>query len=269
MLSPGQIIDGKYRIERCLAEGGMGAVYLGQNTRIGRQVAIKVLHGVLAKQGVQVERFEQEAQLLARIGSQYIVEVLDMGDLPSGDSYMVMEYLEGESLGERLHRRKRLEPDEAVQIVEQALTGLEAAHGAGVVHRDIKPDNLFLQRRPEGELIKILDFGVSKLQLDTQDLRHSKLTLNGTLVGTPQYMSPEQARGHETDHHTDIFAMGIVLFECIAGETPFVGENMHDLLFKVALEEPRTLASLRPDVDPKLESIVRRATARSPDNRYA
>jgi eukaryotic-like serine/threonine-protein kinase len=264
MLAPGQIIDGKYRIIEQIAEGGMGAVFLGDNTRIGRKVAIKVLNASLAKHGVSVERFEQEAQLLARIGSEHIVSVLDMGDTPDGNSYMVMEYLEGETLGERLCRCSKLAIDESIAIAEQMLDGLAAAHSAGVVHRDIKPDNLFLTRRGERECVKILDFGVSKLVSE----QPFSLTLNGTLVGTPAYMSPEQARGHAIDLRTDLYAVGVVLYECISGETPILGENTHELLFRVAQEDPRPLESLVPDLDAGLAAIVRKALTRDREERF-
>jgi serine/threonine-protein kinase len=267
-LAPGQIIDGKYRIIRSLGEGGMGAVLLGENTRIGRQVAIKVLHASLAEQGTQVERFELEAQLAAKIGSEHIVEVFDMGDLPNGESYMVMEYLQGESLGDRLSRERRLTPELLTGVAAQALSGLARAHEARIIHRDMKPDNIFLARRGNTETVKLLDFGVSKLLADNQRRDGSNLTLGGTLVGTPAYMSPEQARGHAIDHRTDLYALGVVLYECACGHTPFGSDNIQQILFQVALEEPPALLSIVPDLDPQFAAIVARAMARQPEDRF-
>ena len=163
-LQTGQIIEGKYRILRLLGEGGMGAVYEGENVRIHRQVAIKVLHAGIAENVDAVQRFEREAQAAGRIGSDHIVEVLDLGNLPDGDRFMVMEYLDGESLSQRIQARGRLTPREAVPLMTQLLEGLGAAHGAGIIHRDLKPDNIYLltRRRGSGDFVKILDFGISK-----------------------------------------------------------------------------------------------------------
>src|SRR5690349_12480299 len=170
MLSTGDIIEGKYRIVRLLGEGGMGAVYEGENTRIHRRVAIKVLHAAVAAKADVVQRFEREAQAAGRIGSDHIVEVLDLGNLPGGERFMVMEYLEGESLGDRLKRRQRLPPVEVAPVLIQLLEGLIAAHAAGIIHRDLKPDNVFLMANKGGQkdFVKVLDFGVSKFNaLDT------------------------------------------------------------------------------------------------------
>src|SRR5688572_4085479 len=164
MLSTGDIIDGKYRIVRPLGEGGMGAVYEGENTRIHRRVAIKVLHSNVAEQQEAVQRFEREAQAAGRIGSEHIVEVLDLGTLANGDRYLVMEYLEGDSLSSRIKNKGRITPQELCPVAYQLLEGLAAAHGAGIIHRDLKPDNVYLLKSRAGkpDFVKLLDFGISK-----------------------------------------------------------------------------------------------------------
>jgi serine/threonine-protein kinase len=200
MLYPEDVIDGKYRIVQLIGKGGMGAVYEGENLRIKRRVAIKVLHARLAEDQSAVQRFEREAQAAARIGSERIVEVLDLGDLPSGDRYMVMEFLDGESLRERMHVHERMDPVELLPIVVELLEGLAAAHAAGIVHRDLKPDNIFLlaEHKSRSAGVKILDFGVSKFRTASGD---TSTTQTGQALGTPLFMSPEQARGSkEVDH---------------------------------------------------------------------
>ena len=164
-LSTGDVIDGKYRIVRLIGEGGMGAVYEAENMRIHRKVAIKVLHSGVAQTGEAVSRFEREAQAAGRIGSEHIVEVLDLGNLPSGDRYMVMEFMDGDSLSQRIRQRGRVQPVELYPIARQLLEALAAAHGAGIVHRDLKPDNVFLVKHDTDPLFaKIVDFGISKIE---------------------------------------------------------------------------------------------------------
>src|SRR5262245_13775390 len=181
----------KYRIVRQLGEGAMGAVYEGENVRIRRRVAIKVLHAHIAEKGDALRRFEREAQAAGRIGSEHIVEVLDMGELPDGSRFMVMEFLEGSTLDQRIRSRRRLTPEEASPIVCQLLAGLSAAHAAEIIHRDLKPANIFLANRG-GDFVKILDFGVSKFNVLSDEM---SMTSTGAVLGTPFYMSPEQAKG--------------------------------------------------------------------------
>ncbi len=266
-LSPGQIVDGKYRVVRMIGEGGMGAVYEGENLRIGRRVAIKVMHAEAVANTDLLRRFQREAQAAAKIGSGHIVDVLDLGDLPNGESFMVMEYLEGESLGARLGAG-RLTASDAALIAHQLLDGLGAMHCAGIIHRDLKPGNVFLARTPKGEIVKILDFGVSKFTSLPDD--PEMMTRSGAVMGTPHYMSPEQARGNnkEVDQRTDLYALGVILYRAVSGALPFDGENFHELLFKIALETPAPLETLVPDVDPAFVEIVMRAMSRDPTARY-
>src|SRR6187401_2004204 len=222
-LSPGDLIDDKYRIVRLIGEGGMGAVYEGENTRIRRRVAIKVLHGNVAGMADAVARFEREAQAAGRIGSEHIVEVLDLGALPDGDRYLVMEYLDGDGLGTRIKNRTHLTPAELCPIAFQLMEGLAAAHGAGIIHRDLKPDNVFLLRSRHGkqDFVKLLDFGISKFSALSGDSGFS-MTRTGAVMGTPYYMAPEQAKGsRELDHRVDIYATGVILYEALTGQVPF------------------------------------------------
>ncbi len=268
-LSPGEIIDDKYRIVRLIGEGGMGAVYEGENARIHRRVAIKVLHAEVAANGDAVARFEREAQAAGRIGSEHIVEVLDLGTLPSGARYLVMEFMDGDSLSKRIKQRGRLSPQELYPIARQLLEALMAAHGAGIVHRDLKPDNVFLLASRHGgpEFLKLLDFGISKFS----DLHGavSSMTRTGAVMGTPYYMAPEQAKGsRQLDHRVDLYAVGVVMYEALTGKVPFDAETFNELLFKIVLETPRPIEELAPGMDPNLCAIVRRAMAREPNERF-
>lgn len=269
-LSTGDIIDGKYRIVRLLGEGGMGAVYEGDNTRIHRRVAIKVLHSGVAENADAVQRFEREAQAAGRIGSQHIVEVLDLGDLPDGDRYMVMEYMAGDSLSERIRKVGKLRPDQIYPIAHQLLEGLQAAHAAGIIHRDLKPDNVFVltEHGNQRDFVKILDFGISKFSALGNESGFS-MTRTGAVMGTPYYMSPEQAKGAKgMDQRADLYSVGVILYECATGQVPFNADTFNELLFKIVLEEPPPLESLVPDINPGFAEIIRRAMAREPAHRF-
>ena len=263
-MTPGQIIDGKYRVGRLIGEGGMGSVYEGENLRIGRRVAIKVLHPEVSSRLHVVDRFVQEARAAAKIGSVHIADVLDLGDLPGGESFIVMEFLEGENLEDRA-RRGRMDPLELAQIAVQLLEGLAQVHDAGIVHRDLKPENVFLARGKGGDTVKVLDFGVSKFQTPL-----GMSTDTGAIVGTPFFMAPEQARGSnkEIDARTDIYAVGVILYRCAAGHVPFEAANFHELLFKIVLEAPTPLEVLVPGIDPGFVALVVKAMAREPANRF-
>ncbi|WP_437820893.1 serine/threonine protein kinase [Sorangium sp. So ce1078] len=265
----GETIDGKYRIVRLLGQGGMGAVFEGENVRIRRRVAIKLLHANISSQAESVARFEREAQAAARIGSDHICEVLDLGVLPDGTRYMVMEYLEGETLGAKIERMGRLGPEITVPIMVQVLEALGAAHAAGIIHRDLKPDNIFIIPSKAGlsNFVKVLDFGVSKFsQLAGSEM---SMTRTGAVVGTPYYMSPEQARGSSpVDQRTDIYAMGVLLYQATTGQVPFDAATFNELLFKIVLETAPVPQQLVPDLDVEFSGMIQKAMAREPGARF-
>ena len=262
-LAIGDTIDGKYEIVRLLGEGGMGAVYEGINTRIHRRVAIKVLHSGVAGNEEAMKRFEREAQAAGRIGSEHIVEVLDLGDLPAGERYMVMEFLEGEPLSARM-AKGRMAPRDIAKIVVDMLEGLEAAHRANIVHRDLKPDNVFILAK--GDFTKIVDFGISKFNAMGGEF---SMTRTGAVMGTPYYMAPEQAKGgKDIDHRVDVYAVGVILYQAVVGSVPFDAGTFNELLFKIVLEPPPRILDIVPQVDPMFAGIVERAMAREVADRY-
>ena len=259
----GQVIEGKYRIVRLIGEGGMGAVYEGENVRIHRRVAIKVLHAAFTNNTDVVQRFEREAQAAGRIGNDHILEVLDLGTLQDGSCFMVMEFLDGDPLNKRIQGRGRLTPRELAPLGKQVLEGLGAAHGAGIIHRDLKPDNIFILKEKAGkaDYVKIIDFGISKFQPLAGD--GMKMTRTGAVMGTPYYMSPEQASGsREADARSDLYAIGVIFYEAVTGHVPFDAPTFNQLLFKIVLSEPPPPRSIVPDLDPAFESIILKAMAR-------
>jgi len=267
-LQIGDTLDSKYRIVRLLGEGGMGAVFEGENTRIHRRVAIKVLHAGVATSADAVQRFEREAQAAGRIGSEHIVEVLDLGNLPDGERYMVMEYLEGESLADRITKRGRISPQVTVGFVIDILEGLRAAHDAGIIHRDLKPDNVFLlaSRSGKKDFVKLVDFGISKFNVVGNEF---SMTRTGSVMGTPYYMAPEQAKGHRAvDHRADLYSIGVILYETVCGEVPFSAETFNELLFKIVLEEAPPLEQRVPGIDQDFVNIVVKSMARDPAQRF-
>ncbi|MBL9027823.1 MAG: serine/threonine protein kinase [Myxococcales bacterium] len=268
-LSVGQVVDGKYRIVRLLGQGAMGAVFEGENVRIHRRVAIKVLHAAVAARKDLVDRFEREAQAAGRIGSAHIVEVLDLGELPDGSRYLVMEYLDGEALSGRMQSCGRMLPGQILPILRQLLVGLGAAHQAGIVHRDMKPDNVFLLKELAGQpdFVKVLDFGVSKFNVLNSE--EASMTKTGAVMGTPYYMSPEQAKGaRDLDARSDLFAVGVILYEAVTGNVPFDGETFNELMFKIALQDPPPPETIVPGLDPAIGRMIRKAMAREPGQRF-
>jgi serine/threonine-protein kinase len=262
------LVAGKYRIDGLLGQGGMGVVYRATHMVSGKRVALKwMLPAGDAKEEL-AERFVREARATARIDHPNVVDVYDVG-VQDGSVYLVMELLHGESLAECLERGA-LAPVEAVGILMHALRAVAAAHAEGVIHRDLKPDNIFLCQGPDGEPRepKVLDFGISKVAASS-DMRDMSLTQSGTVMGTPFYMSPEQVRGlRDVDERGDVYAFGVILYEMLSGAFPFDAETYNELILKIVTEEPTPLLSLRSDLDPILASVVARAMARDREQRY-
>jgi serine/threonine-protein kinase len=262
---------GNYRVTARLGEGGMGIVYLAEHPALGRKAAIKVLHPQMASDPQVVSRFFQEARASNAIRHPNIVDTYDVGTLPDGASYIIMELLEGESLQDRLKREGRLSVRAALDFACQAAGALAAAHEKGIVHRDLKPDNLFVSpdpRMPGHEQIKILDFGIAKLAGDFRS-EVSHKTRTGTLMGTPLYMSPEQCLGvREVDRRSDIYALGCILYEMLCGAPPFVSEGFGALINMHINQPPVVPSRFNRDVRPAVEKAVLRMLAKSPEDRF-
>ncbi len=237
----GQLLLERYEIRRVVADGGMGRVYEALDLVERRNVAIKILHAEIARDPVQVERFKREFQVSRQLSHSHIVEVIDFTDLKDGSYALVMEYLFGEELRQALDRERYLPPARIVRMISQVALGLDPAHKNHLVHRDLKPDNVFLCQTPEGDIIKLLDFGSVKDKAEGA----KKLTVMGTTIGSPYYMSPEQAQGLDTlDHRADIWALGAILFECMAGQVPFAGVNGPQILLSILTKEAPPLSTI-------------------------
>jgi len=262
----GQTLGDKYRVRRLIGSGGMGAVYEVEHTFTRRVGALKLLHQTYAGQSKVVERFIREASAAGRIGNAHIVETMDAGRFPSGEPYMFMELLTGSPVNDLVASRGRLQLGEAVEIAAQAAEGLAAAHAMGIVHRDIKPENLFLCAGDK-PFIKILDFGISKFA--PGDGESYRLTAEGAALGTPYYMSPEQVLGSSNvDARTDVYSLGVVLYECLTGQVPFQADALPALSVKIHSGEYAPLSTLRHDVPRDLEAVVSRAMATDPEARF-
>ncbi|HWA74479.1 MAG TPA: serine/threonine-protein kinase [Polyangiaceae bacterium] len=266
-MSPGDVLAGKYRVERVLGAGGMGVVVAALHLELEERVAVKFLLPEYADNENAAKRFLREARAAARIKSEYVARVIDVGRLETSAPYMVMEYLEGRDLS-ALVSGGPLPIDDAVDYVIQACHAMAEAHAAGIVHRDLKPANLFLAQRSDGtRVIKVLDFGISKGAAGG-DLPEASLTKTSTMMGSPYYMSPEQMRSaRDVDHRTDIWSLGVILFELISGRTPFQGDSLPGLLTSIMTDTPPSLTGLRPDVPLALEQIVLRCLRKSRDDR--
>jgi tRNA A-37 threonylcarbamoyl transferase component Bud32 len=258
---------GQYRVTGTLGRGGMGVVHAAEHALLGRRAAIKVLRSELSRNEEAVTRFFNEARAAAAIRHPGIVEVYDFGWTPDGAAFLVMEYLEGESLTQRSERARFRWPA-ALAIARQIAGALAAAHAMGIVHRDLKPDNVFLVPDPDvpgGERIKLLDFGIAKLE-EVSSMLHS-VTQTGVVVGTPSYMSPEQCRGVAVDHRADLYALGCVIYELCCGRPPFVGEGGGDLLAAhIHLPVP-AMSNTNADIPQIVEALVRRLLAKAPNDR--
>jgi serine/threonine protein kinase len=264
----GSVLDGRYRVDAVLGKGGMGRVYKGEHTGIGRAVAIKVLHPDLGRNKEAAARFQREALASGRLDHPNIVGVSDFGVMEDGSLYLVMEALEGEGLGARLERDKRVPWPESADIMRQVLAGLRHAHDKGVVHRDIKPDNIFLATKDGERIIKILDFGIAKLYAGSGD--DPAMTRAGLTVGTPAYLSPEQAVGGEIKPASDLYSLSVVFFEMLTGRAPFEDKDPLQIMTAHVSRDVPTFAEVAPDlrVPPALEAVIRRGLEKMQADRF-
>ncbi len=268
----GQIADarlglrfGDYVVAAHVADGAMGRVYEGRHAQTKQRVAIKVLHPDVAKDKVAVERFKREFETAQGIDSPYVVRMIDFGETPDGSYFLTMEYLSGLELGALLRRDTSVPKARALRILAQIALGLEDAHSFGVIHRDLKPDNIFLVESPEGDQIRILDFGSVKLQMETGP----KLTAFGTTLGSPYYMSPEQAMGKaDVDNRTDGFALAAIFYEMLSGKIAFDGKQVAEILMKIVNSMPEPLSRVAPGMPPGLDDLIEKGVAKDKKKRF-
>lgn len=264
-VNPGDVLAGKYRVERVLGQGGMGVVVAAKHLHMDQRVAIKFLLPDLASHPETVARFAREANAAVKIQSEHVARVIDVGTLESGAPYMVMEYLEGSDLSDLVARRGPLPWHEVVEYVLQACEAIAEAHVTGIVHRDLKPANLFLIRRADGSpCVKVLDFGISKA---ADAASGSALTQTAAMMGSPKYMSPEQLKSsRDVDARTDIWALGVILYELLSGEGAFRADTMPQLYVAIIQDPPQPLR--RPDVPPGLVQVILRCLEKDPARRF-
>ncbi len=267
-LMPGFTV-GEYKVDKKIGEGGMGAVYAATHPMIGKRAAIKVISAALGTDASAVNRFVQEARSVNQIGHPNIVDVFAFGELPDGRNYFVMEYLQGESLADRIGRAA-MPLGEAIEILDQVADALEAAHEKQIVHRDLKPDNVYLASVRGGRtMVKLLDFGIAKLSVADGPGSGGGIakTRTGMMMGTPGYISPEQARGKNVDHRTDIYALGCMTFEIVCGRLPFVADNAMDIVLMHMTTPPVRASMVWPDIPAPLDELIARMLEKDPNAR--
>jgi serine/threonine-protein kinase len=269
-VTEGQILAGKYRVEKVLGSGGMGFVVAAWHLELEQRVAVKFLHPLAMERADTAERFRREARSAAKIRSEHVARVIDVGIMDGGVPYMVMEYLEGNDIADEMQRVGMLPLADAVDFVLQAIEALAEAHAAGIVHRDLKPANLFIARRADGSrIVKVLDFGISKSLLGAS-LAELSLTRTSTLIGSPLYMSPEQMRSaKDVDTRTDIWSLGVILYEMITGRPPYTGDSIPALCASLLNDTPVSMRLLRADVPPLLEEAVVHCLAKDREHRFS
>ena len=270
MLRAGQVVAGRYLLESAIGEGAMGAVFRAHDQTLKRQVAIKFLF-VRATRDPQamVDQFLREARIAASVQHRNVIHTVDFGTIDQLQPFMVMELLHGESLADRMARAPALSHDQLVHLISLTLRGLAAVHDAGIVHRDLKPQNIFLQRDADAVYPKILDFGISRSVEQSGERRSAIATQEGLIVGTPDYMSPEQARGEpDIDRRSDIYSMGVILYEGLSGSLPFDAANIGDLIVQIMTKEPPTLRELDPAIPASLSDLVAQAMAKKREHRF-
>jgi eukaryotic-like serine/threonine-protein kinase len=265
----GQILAGKYRVERVLGVGGMGVVVAAHHVQLDEKVAIKFLLPSMLRNQEVVSRFAREARSAVKIKSEHVARVSDVGTLENGAPYMIMEFLEGGDLAAWIQRQGPLPLQQAVDFILQACVGVASAHGIGIVHRDLKPANLFCLRGNDGQfIIKVLDFGISKVSNASDS--GGAMTHTAAVMGSPYYMSPEQMQSaKEVDARTDIWALGVVLYELLTGSTPFAGESYAEIAIKVATASFAPVRVFRPDASPLLEAVIARCLEKDKRRRFS
>jgi serine/threonine protein kinase len=262
----GKVIDGKYKIDSIIGEGGMAVVYRANHMQMERPVVIKVMQGWLLSNKNSIERFERECKLTAKLNHPNIVIVYDVGEINDVQPYLVMEYIKGEPLAEKITRQGAMPIKTVGNIVVQICRGLQEAHSVGIIHRDLKPENILLQEKSDRpDWVKIVDFGISHLAEGSK-----RLTRTGKMIGTPEYIAPEQLRDRAIDVRTDIYSLGIMMYELLTGRTPFDGETAEAILMKHLLDEPPPISQYRDEFDDKstYSQIVMKALKKNPEDRY-
>jgi len=268
LIEPGTVIAERYTIVRQIGKGGMGKVYEAKHTSIDKKVAIKILNKDYSDDQEALERFQQEAKIAGSVGHINICEVLDFGTTEEGQPFLVMEYLEGDSVADMLDVRRTLPINVALAIIRQVLDALDEVHGRGIVHRDLKPENIILAHmKGHGTVVKLLDFGISKVMKTRTD--SIRLTKTGTMLGTPYYMSPEQVRGNkDIEYSTDIYSCAVILYEMICGQVPFGGANYNDVILSIVEDPFPDPRKLLPGLAPEIAKMLKRAMEKDPLKRY-
>jgi len=266
----GQVLAGKFRVERVLGQGGMGLVVLAHHLQLDERVAIKFMLPEGLANPETLARFAREARAAVKIKSEHVARVSDVGTLDNGAPYMVMEYLEGGDLAHWLRQHGPLPSEQAVEFLLQASEAIAEAHSLGIVHRDLKPANLFVIQRPDGALsVKVLDFGISKVTGTASSAPDFGMTKTSAVLGSPFYMSPEQMRSaKEADSRSDIWALGVILYELLSGVTPFTADALPELVLRVTSERPTPIRTRAPAVQPRLEAVILRCLAKDPNERF-
>ncbi|HXJ20353.1 MAG TPA: serine/threonine-protein kinase [Polyangia bacterium] len=266
----GAVVSDRYRIVRKVGEGGMGAVYQAEHAVIGKRIALKVLFADLSRRPELVARFLQEAKSASRIGHENVIDISDFGQTPEGLVYIAMEFLEGQDLGRMLRTERTVPWVRGRPILMQIAKALRAAHGKGVIHRDMKPENIFLvQREGRPEFVKVLDFGIAKVVSDGEN-DGPRLTQAGMIFGTPEYMSPEQAQGQPADHRVDVYAIGCIMYHMLTGSVPFQADSFMGILTKHLLEPVVPPRKRRPDLEipADVEAVCLRAMEKDREKRW-
>ncbi|MCS6884810.1 MAG: serine/threonine-protein kinase [Acidobacteriota bacterium] len=264
----GMVIDGKYRIDRKIARGGAGTVYQATHVQLRAPVAVKIIHPRLVSEPMAIERYRREALVTMKVRHTNAIAVMDFGVTPDQIVYVVTELLEGVTLEQRLRERVYLSPLEASNILRQVCAAISVAHENHIIHRDLKPENIFLHRLEGREIVKVMDFGIAKYKgAKEEDEEFKGLTQIGVIVGTPYYMSPEQCMGEEVDERSDVYSLGIVLYQMLTGELPFDADKVVAIVMKHRLEKPLPIYEVRPELPAVVNAVVMRALEKNPADR--